>query len=175
MAAGVVAAITAPLGPAISGMFAGMTYGAIMGGFEGGWKGALIGAGVGAFMGANIGLGIQTFGQGFGYAALGAATIYTAATEGADGLAYMAGGMMGSMVGYQAAMAIRGPPIDSIAAGTTGNPKSKSNFIPDKGKIWVGYSSEQDGTLQKDFKTYYDYYGNTKDITYCQDPSALLN
>ena len=75
--------------------------------------------GVGAFMGANIGIGVNLFGQGFAYAALGAATIYTAATEGWDGLAYMAGGMLGSSIGYQAAMAIRGPPATTVNPTTT--------------------------------------------------------
>jgi len=144
VAAGIVAAITAPLGPAISGMFAGATYGAIMGGFEGGWKGALIGAGIGAFIGANVGLGVQHFGSAFGYAALAGGAAYTAATEGLEGLSYMAGSMMGGMIGYQAGTAMRAPPTNTI---TSGNANSSNTQQATQKQMHKATSSGQTQTV----------------------------
>ncbi|MFC1808105.1 hypothetical protein ACFL0T_07080 [Candidatus Omnitrophota bacterium] len=145
-----VAAITAPLGPTISCMFAGATFGAVMGGFEGGWKGAAIGAGIGAFMGANIGMGVNAFGAGFALAALGASAIYTGATQGLDGLAYMAGGMVGGMIGYQGASAVinsQSTPSQSNYESPFADTESAQNQRIENLKSMVGEASAR-GDLQ---------------------------
>jgi len=79
-----------------------MAYGAIMGAFQGGWKGALMGAAMGAIGGATFAVGGAIFGSGFGYVALAANAGYTYSTQGWEGVGYMAGGIMGGMIGYKA-------------------------------------------------------------------------
>ena len=82
-------------------MLAGMAAGAVHGGLTGGISGAVRGAAFGGLMGAGMGVGTQVFGPSFAIAALGASAAYTGATQGWEGLGYMAGGIFGGVAGYQ--------------------------------------------------------------------------
>lgn len=103
-AAGTVAFVLSGGNPVVAGMVAGAVYGAMNGG---GVKGIVIGAVIGGVSGGVGGIVVSSFGANGAYAMLAAGATYSTATDGLDGLANfavgVAGGILGSVIGYELA------------------------------------------------------------------------
>jgi RHS repeat-associated protein len=145
-------------------VLAGMVAGAVYGGLEGGARGALIGATIGAATG-----GIASIGTPFAIATFVAGIGYTAATQGWEGLGYMAGSIVGSMVGASATNAI-GEYLSSPRA---------PNLATERGSAQTARNNKATNNLNTDqkpspkLKTNYDIEGKAKSFDLVYDNESV--